>query len=110
MKDGRTGRLGQESRELVRLLLDDVAGDEPAAEEERDSDGIERLERFGEGCRSRMRVSTALERRDREGRTAVPQLIPRLPDDEAELDVKVGVVHGGLEEGAEDLLGESHVG
>lgn len=114
MHDGRTRRAGEEGRELVRLLLDNVSRHEPAAEQQRNADLVERLERLGESCRAHEKRQPGREgeegtvRRGR-GRTAVPQLVPRLAHDVAELDVEVGVVHGGLEDGAEELLGERDV-
>lgn len=111
MDDGGTSCISHKCRKLVRLLLDNLLRDKPAAEQNRDANAVERIERFGELCAlakvlSAHRQATCGSKGARWNRTAMPQLVPRLGLDVAELDVDVFVEQGGGENGAEKVLGE----
>jgi hypothetical protein len=57
-------RLGEESSEIVTLLLDDVLGNEAGSDEEVDSDSVEGFESVGESC---VRSSSARKWEDKRG-------------------------------------------
>lgn len=58
--DGRAMRLSEEGSEILTLLLmlDDVLGDEAAADEKVDTDRVERLESRSESCKPRQSVQS----------------------------------------------------